>query len=105
MAEMKEVDFKTYCPLCKYAYLHNEYDPCCDCQDIGGRIESSQPVSFTLSENVKKIDFETYCPKCEWYNSEPMLTTHIPCNECKSQRYSTVTDIPGLYTKKEVKNE
>lgn len=40
------VDFKKYCPLCKYHDTPEVKDPCNDCLAIGGREETAKPEYF-----------------------------------------------------------
>lgn len=47
----KFVDFKTYCPLCKFSEQSSTKDPCNECLDTGGRTDRSPiPVEFIEKE-------------------------------------------------------
>lgn len=42
----KEVDFKTYCPKCKYKKLEETEDPCNECLTEGARVNTKKPLRF-----------------------------------------------------------
>ena len=42
----KEVDFKTYCPKCKYEKSEETKDPCNECLTEGSSIYTSKPLRF-----------------------------------------------------------
>lgn len=42
----KIVDFEKYCPKCKYYKRKESEDPCNDCLNEGGNIQSEKPVNF-----------------------------------------------------------
>ncbi len=43
----KFVDFKEYCPKCKWADKSSTADPCNECLDVGGRSDRSPiPVNY-----------------------------------------------------------
>ncbi len=47
------VNFAYWCPKCKYGEQDEKMDPCNDCLNFGGNVETSQPVEF-----VKKKDLD-----------------------------------------------
>lgn len=49
----KEVNFSKYCPLCEYADLYEEKDPCNECLGIPMNEHSEKPVCYKPDE--KKI--------------------------------------------------
>lgn len=54
----KEVDYYTYCQLCKYhGCLENE-DPCWDCLAEPTNINSHKPVEFKPASNTRTITKE-----------------------------------------------
>jgi hypothetical protein len=42
----KIVDFEKYCPKCKYHKQKESEDPCNNCLNEGGNIQSQKPVNF-----------------------------------------------------------
>lgn len=42
----KEVDFKTYCPKCKYKKLEETKDPCNECLAEGAILNTKKPLRF-----------------------------------------------------------
>lgn len=47
----KFVDFKTYCPLCKFADKSSTAEPCNTCLETGGRTDRSPiPIEFVKKE-------------------------------------------------------
>ena len=42
----KFVNFKEYCPLCKYSDRPEKCDPCNECLEIGANEETSKPIKF-----------------------------------------------------------
>lgn len=40
------VDFKKWCPKCKYFSYPEKSDPCVDCLNMGANEQSSKPVLF-----------------------------------------------------------
>ena len=44
--DYKEVDFDTYCPLCKDWETSVEEDPCFECLDEPVNVDSHKPVNF-----------------------------------------------------------
>lgn len=53
MNQTKEVDFKTYCPLCEHYTKPENEDPCWDCLDQGWNIDSHKPLYFIEKEPEK----------------------------------------------------
>ena len=49
----KEVNFSKYCPLCEYADLYEEKDPCNKCLGVPMNEHSEKPVCYKPDE--KKI--------------------------------------------------
>lgn len=49
----KEVNFSKYCPLCEYADLYEEKDPCNVCLGVPMNEHSEKPVCYKPDE--KKI--------------------------------------------------
>lgn len=47
----KEVDFKTYCPKCKYKKLEETKDPCNECLTEGARVNTKN-----LFDSKKRSD-------------------------------------------------
>jgi len=43
---VKEVDFRVYCPVCKHYELEETKDPCNECLAQGWNIESHKPIHF-----------------------------------------------------------
>ena len=41
--QYKFVDFKMYCPRCKYRNRDENQKPCCDCMEVGARENSHVP--------------------------------------------------------------
>ena len=46
----KEVDFKKYCPLCKYEDLDDFLNPCDDCLTWPVNLGTSKPMKFMEKE-------------------------------------------------------
>ena len=46
----KEVDFKKYCPLCKFEKLKDWQDPCNECMEYGMNEHTAKPVYFKEKE-------------------------------------------------------
>lgn len=46
------VPFDIYCPKCVYNGRGEKYDPCNECLDYGGRINSERPVNFEAADGV-----------------------------------------------------
>ena len=42
----KFVNFKKYCPLCKWADKSSTADPCNECLETGGREGTEKPVNW-----------------------------------------------------------
>ena len=42
----KFVNFKEYCPKCKWADKSSTADPCNECLETGGRIGTEVPVNY-----------------------------------------------------------
>lgn len=51
MNQYKEVYFDKYCPTCKYKDLKESEDPCYECLDEPGNVDSHKPVKWEESEN------------------------------------------------------
>lgn len=43
---IKEVDFKTWCPSCENYKKGEEEEPCHECLSVGGRPMSTKPVKY-----------------------------------------------------------
>ena len=43
---MKEVDFKKYCPACKYLKKRQDQKPCAECLETPAREDTARPVNF-----------------------------------------------------------
>lgn len=55
----KEVNFSKYCPLCEYADLYEEKDPCNECLGIPMNEHSEKPVCYKPNEKkIKKAEKE-----------------------------------------------
>ena len=48
--DYKEVDFKKYCPLCKYSDLNGFENPCDDCLTWPVNFGTSKPMNFREKE-------------------------------------------------------
>lgn len=46
----KEVRFDQYCKACKYADTPEQKDPCNDCLDYGGNVQTSKPMRWEEKE-------------------------------------------------------
>ena len=55
----KIVRFDIYCPLCEYAARGEKYDPCCECLDIGGRVDSERPINYEARDGMSAETEET----------------------------------------------
>lgn len=44
------VNFAYWCPKCKYSDQDEKLDPCNDCLNFGGNVETSKPVEFKEKE-------------------------------------------------------
>ena len=44
--QIKEVDFAYYCKRCKYFKLPESEDPCDECLNNPGNLESTTPVNY-----------------------------------------------------------
>ena len=42
----KFVDFRKYCPICKWADKSSTADPCNECLETGGRQGTEVPVNY-----------------------------------------------------------
>lgn len=42
----REVDFRTYCPLCKHSETSENGNPCCECLDYNYNQHSAKPVEW-----------------------------------------------------------
>ena len=55
----KEVNFSKYCPLCEYADLYEEKDPCNECLGVPMYEHSEKPVCYKPDEKkIKKAEKE-----------------------------------------------
>ena len=61
MTGEKLVRFDIYCPLCEYEGRPEKCDPCNECLDIGGRLDSERPVNFEAKDGV---DMDILMPEC-----------------------------------------
>lgn len=46
-----EVDFNTYCPLCKYEVVPCHFEPCNSCLDVAFVESTSKPVNFKKKDS------------------------------------------------------
>ena len=63
--KFKIVDFKNYCPKCKYYIRPEKCDPCNECLEVGANENTSEPVRF---EAKKKGDKNSAGRKRNWKN-------------------------------------
>ncbi len=48
------VNFAYWCPKCKYGDQKEIMDPCNDCLNFGGNIETSKPVEFKAKDEEER---------------------------------------------------
>lgn len=48
------VDFKNYCPKCKYSSYPEKTDPCCECLEFGANEETRKPINFKEKDSGGK---------------------------------------------------
>ncbi len=51
MKNTKEVWFDQYCKTCKYSSNKDYEDPCNDCLDYPGNVDSHKPVNWRKSDD------------------------------------------------------
>ena len=51
MADTKEVNFRLYCPMCKYYDLKETEEPCNECLAQGYNWDSHKPINYKEKDN------------------------------------------------------
>ena len=52
--QYKLVDFKKYCETCKHKNISEVEDPCNECLDNGGNLNSERPINYEEDKDEVK---------------------------------------------------